>query len=361
VYVSTAGNDSTCVRNDSSRPCLSLARAYQVAQAADLVEVAGGTYGDQSIGTGSDSKAVTFQPASGASVVTGALDVPASNVTVKGLTVRFQAGSPRTASLSTSGSHNTFDGVNIDSTMHQILGLSVSGNYDTFKNGSVGNVLDEKGALVAGNGSTFAIHTTFDHWDFHDVHASSSSVHAECLYNEGDYLTITGSHFWNCYVFDINFTLCCGNPHYGNATLINNVFERPISNDGNGYATYTIGINGSALGTFDNFTVVNNTFGSAVVDGPGISGSGVWANNIGQTWNCVPGFTYSHNVGGTVCAASDKSAASYGWVNSTSEPGDYHLTAGSPAIAAGDAAYAPATDRDGVTRTNPPDAGAYQH
>jgi len=48
-------------------------------------------------------------------------------------------------------------------------------------------------------------------------------------------------------------------------------------------------------------------------------------------------------------------------VSYATEPGDYHLTAGSAARGIGSHTYAPATDKDGVTRGSPPDDGAYQY
>ena len=42
VYVSTSGSDSTCVRGDSSKPCASFNKAFQIAATGDVVEVAGG-------------------------------------------------------------------------------------------------------------------------------------------------------------------------------------------------------------------------------------------------------------------------------------------------------------------------------
>jgi hypothetical protein len=101
--------------------------------------------------------------------------------------------------------------------------------------------------------------------------------------------------------------------------------------------------------------------------------TGVWANNIGGGWQCLPGVTYRNNVG-KVCHSSDKA------VNPTSScyppacnPGhtmpvgwtdpvnfDFTLRADSPAVDAGTATYAPLTDIRGRPRNGPPDAGAYE-
>ena len=72
---------------------------------------------------------------------------------------------------------------------------------------------------------------------------------------------------------------------------------------------------------------------------------------------------------GKSCSGQDKAVnpsssahnriAPMGWVNPAAF--DFHLTANSRAIDAGDALYAPATDRDGRPRSGPPDAGAYEY
>ena len=68
VYVSTSGSDSTCVRGDSTKPCASFNKAFQIAASGDVVEVAGGAYSGQSISQSSKTAAVTIRPASGATV-----------------------------------------------------------------------------------------------------------------------------------------------------------------------------------------------------------------------------------------------------------------------------------------------------
>ena len=80
VWVSTTGNDSTCVRGDNAKPCKSFDRAYAIAQLGDTVEVAGGDYGDQTLTLKSDKSAVgdladvVFQPAPSATVTIGELN-----------------------------------------------------------------------------------------------------------------------------------------------------------------------------------------------------------------------------------------------------------------------------------------------
>jgi hypothetical protein len=346
-----------------AQACPSLSAAYNAAQNGDFVAITDGTYGRQVIPSG--SKTVTFQAAAGVTPTLGTVQVQASNITLKHVLIQRNDDPGAAPTLEVLGSYNTFDEVNVDTKFVLIppttgrLGLSLSGNFNTFKNGSVYNVVDEKGVLVAPSGSSYATHNTFDHWDVHDVRVTDSAVHNECVFNEGDYLTWKNSSFYNCATFDMNVTLCCGNPHYGNLTLINNVFEHAYKADGT-WHYYSLGVNGAALGTFDNFLIVDNTFETPAATGPGMTGNNyVWANNIG-TWDCVSNGVYSHNVG-KVCGTTDRAATSYGWMDPAHH--NFHLTPGSPAIDEANSAYGPNLDKDGIQRpVGPqPDAGPYEY
>jgi chitodextrinase len=74
VYVSPSGNDGTCARLDTSKPCGSFDRAYAIASLGDVIEVAGGSYPSQTIsekpgkdGSG-DLPDIVLRPATGAIV-----------------------------------------------------------------------------------------------------------------------------------------------------------------------------------------------------------------------------------------------------------------------------------------------------
>ncbi len=107
----------------------------------------------------------------------------------------------------------------------------------------------------------------------------------------------------------------------------------------------------------------------------------VFIGNIGPNGSCNYNTAASgHNVWKTQkCSVTDTFAPtiftnSSFWVGFTgalvvTQPWDwrnhpdqnYHITSGSPAVNAGDPANFPTTDKDGVPRPNPPDAGPYQH
>ena len=98
----------------------------------------------------------------------------------------------------------TLDGINIDcGGVKTSGGCYEAGNADNgvFKNGAIGNVVDEKGALVDGS------HFTFDNVRFHDARLVTDGVHMECLYAiVVPYMTIRNSTFTACDVFDVFFT-----------------------------------------------------------------------------------------------------------------------------------------------------------
>ena len=97
-----------------------------------------------------------------------------------------------------------------------------------------------------------------------------------------------------------------GQPTYGGVTLENNVFAHSTNGRDPRWHYYGLLVHGE-MGQLTNVRIVNNTFENEV---GGIttaeigSASGVWANNIGGGWDCLPGMTYAGNVG-KKCDASD--------------------------------------------------------
>ena len=86
VFVSTTGNDGG--RCTSTSPCRSLNRAYRVASPGTVVQVAGGSYGDQTIESDPAKNAaravVTFRPASGATASFADLTLSADHILFAG-------------------------------------------------------------------------------------------------------------------------------------------------------------------------------------------------------------------------------------------------------------------------------------
>ena len=147
----------------------------------------------------------------------------------------------------------------------------------------------------------------FDNVEFHDVVATSSDVHNECLYTQSPGLTVRNSTFRDCATMDMMITrgFWWDQPRYGGLTIENNVFGH--SRNGSGWHVFGLLLHGQ-MGQFIDARVVNNTFetlvgGFTTTDITGAT-SGVWANNIGGGWDCLPGMTFAGNVG-KKCGASD--------------------------------------------------------
>ncbi len=326
-----------------------MARAYQVAAAGDVIEVRAGSYGPQTVPDG--SKAVTFRGVAGNKI----------------------------RQVKSNADNITFDGLDLDAGGTKTTGAvfeSGGASYVTFKNGRIGNVMDEKGALLGGQSSPASLHTVMDNVEFHDVmYSGNGDVHQECVFSQTPGLTLRNSRFTNCSTMDISINRgdWWGQQPYGNVTIENNVFGHS-TNEG-GWHYYGLAW---FVDEFDNARVVNNTFENTVLMDPTHIGSaphsGVWANNIGGGWMCLAGVVYRNNLG-KKCDASDTALDpqgggcappacnparrhNVGWLNPNQW--DFHLTSGSPAINAGSAQYAPATDKDGKARNGAPDVGAYE-
>lgn len=367
-YVATNGNDLNAC--SQTNPCSSIARAYQQTPAGGIVEVAAGQYGRQVVA--GDTKAVTIRGASGVIPILGTVQIESTNVTLVGFAVeRNDDPGPNTATLQVNGANNTFDRVNVNSkNMPLRQGIAANGDNNTYKNGSTFNVTDEKAVLVDGKNNTF------DHFDFYNAIYSGQNgdVHMECAYVIGaDGFVLKNSRFWNCATMDLMFTRGSwyGAPAWGNVVVENNFFGKS-TNESN-WHYYGLLFNGAMTydgASLNNFKVRYNTFEQPVaMDNFNFTGASEWVGNLGSGWDCLPGMTYSYNVG-TKCSATDKLASEpYGFVKPSNpanhfEVPDLRLKDESvSAINAGDPTSFPATDIDCGPRPGGagPDAGADEY
>jgi chitodextrinase len=368
-WIDTSGG--SCTRQavagsySDAQACGSMKAAYEAASSGDVVVVKPGSYGGQYFAGARDpntgnnttggSKIISFvgDPDNPSNVKLLQLAVDSDNMSFNGFDVDYQGGNP-------GGSGGAV--------------LDVGGILNfTFKNGRVGNVAEQKGAMLAGRSDPAKANMVIDNVDFHDVYAFQEGTHNECIMSHSPGVTIRNSRFINCTTMDISLGLgdWWGQPQYGNVTLENNVFGH--STNGTGFHAYGLAW---WLSSMENVRVVNNTFeNSVIMDRANATGSGVWANNIGSGWDCgVSGITYTGNVG-QKCSASDYEVspasscgppacptlnrAPMGFVDPANW--DFHLTSTSIARDKANATYAPATDKDGNTRNGPPDAGAYEY
>ena len=266
VFVSTSGNDSTCVRGDSSKPCLSFSKACSIAQAGDVVQVNNGTYAAQTIaGCVKSSPGVTFLAQTQHGVLVsgsndnGGLGIGSRSANSAWLTFdgidAYELGviGPcQTACSSTGGdypigdphrtNHITVDHMKV--TAHGDTGANAPAyidqvDYFTWENSEVGPVCcNADGADIYPTISNIVL----DNVDIHDIGETCSAIpssewpncasqstpfgtnHIDCLqFVGGDTITIANSQLINCAAG----TLMNGvnRQKYRNYTLVNNFFQ----------------------------------------------------------------------------------------------------------------------------------------
>lgn len=226
-------NGGSCLRQaapgayNDSQACGSFTAAYNAAQANDIIMVTPGTYPKQDVPTG--QKAVTFRGQTGA--ILRQLDVAAANTTFDGLDL--DAGNVKTVNA-----------------VYEPHAANI-----TFKNGKIGNVVDEKGSLAGAD----CANCTYDNVEFHDVKIATDGVHNECLYSQAPDITVKNSKFTNCATMDIFFTrgTWWNQPTYGGFTLTNNFFGKTYKLDGTPHYFTVVWANNSPI---DRAVVRNNTF-----------------------------------------------------------------------------------------------------
>jgi hypothetical protein len=261
-------NGGSCARSSTpgayqdAAACASFAAAYTAASSGDVVGIARGTYPAQKFAGGYQStqargtKTLTFRGEAGAVVR------------------QINSGSPNL----------TYDGIDLDAGGGQTSGAvfqNGGGDNVTFRNGRIGNVTDEKGALVDGT------NLVFDNVAFHDVVIRTDGVHSECMFAEvPERMIVRNSTFTNCAVMDIFFVWpdwwSPAPPAYGNVTLENNNFGDPV---GSCCGIYIGGTGPNGDRTARNWTIRNNNFADPPNFGP-IQG-GTRCGNTGQidtTW-----------------------------------------------------------------------------
>ena len=345
-YVAPGGSDSgQCTQ---AAPCGSFARAYAVASAGDVVEVAGGSYGGQTIDQTpkANGPAVVFQPANGASVTLSSVNiVRASYLELRNFTV-------------TSSTYNrqgaqwiTYRGVK----MRQFF---IRGSdHVSYIDSEVGpNTSDDGMNWISEpyQSTDPATDILLDGMRIHDFKKWNSGAHVDCIgIDNVDGLVIRNSRIWNCEHFSIIFgnDLTSGSA-VRNALIENNFLDCCYS----GY--YSIGfggVRGNVVVRFNSMTLgmgwLNGT--DLVPNGMITLDSNVIATN--NSANCSRG-TWRYNVvaSGSSCGGT---LAATGFLT---PPQDLHLKSGAAALGVGNPTSYPATDIDGDSRQAGvrPDAGA---
>ena len=393
VFVSTAGSDSNpCTQ---TAPCASFDRAYHVAQPGQVVQVAAGTYPEQTLLYDASKQGATqhvvFAPAAGASVtINGNINISdtrgvkgASHLTVRDMTLLGDVdlegcgvpdGQQCPADLSSGSDDLTFQNLRVKGpyafVCHSCTNVQILGgvwgpdSYLPCHNSDHPEVSPAYDSVLGGKLKR-PNHILIDGARWQNFARCTNTDHTECLqFEPADYVTITDSVFTHCDTITLAFFTSlaydskspAGYAAPDHVVLENNFLDH--SYDATGGETY----NALQIPDCTNCVIRNNSWLQNAYLPTSTSLNNVVVGNVGPQvpWSCGgSGITFSHNVfEGAACGPTDKNVTDVGFVNRATL--DLHLKPGSPAINAGDPANYAATDMDGQTRPlgGAPDAGA---
>jgi hypothetical protein len=358
-FVAPGGSDSGGC--DAANPCRSFNRAYEVASPGEVVDVAGGTYPTQRIDYDSaktSAEDVYFRPAAGASVkVEGDIDAYGSHVT-------FMA-------MQASDTDVPYDGL---ADVSDVTFWGMDGRNFTIDSGQQVNVIGGDYGPASSCGGSFGggnngirmnregvMPSDILIWgvDIHDVQSYDlEQCHIECLIvGAGENITVRGSRFWNCSIFDI--FLQPFNGSISDVTLENNWFATPT--DPNGRPNSGRAVEFSGGGPWRNLLIRHNSVNTAInlndgAPNPQYENARVIGNIAERAIACFKGVTYRDNVwfGGGTCDASDVGIGNGPPFVRASDRGDldYHLTGGAAVDLVPVSASNLSEDIDGQPRPN---------
>ena len=254
-----------------------------------------------------------------------------------------------------------------------------------------GGTTNVNNGIQVGNGSgSQGVGVTVSHCRVHDIHpvCDSNGGGAISVYVAGSTVNVT-LNANVIYNYGFGYSPCTSTTQYqshginmesnGSATITNNL----IYNTTGWGIQYQGTINGGSIanntilsayqggivpyGTVTNLPIINN-----IILNTGSLGTSYGVDLTGNANNStitVANNLLSGNVNGNFGGTGFTPANSITTVNPSSGAlfvnyqangsGDYHLAAGSPALAAGTSSHAPSTDLDGTAQTSPPSIGAY--
>jgi hypothetical protein len=348
VYLSASGSDANpCTQ---AAPCRSFDRGYHAAAPGQTVELAAGSYGDQTVtadATKTSAADVLVRPAAGAAVSAG-------TVTIAGA-AHLEL---RDFGLAEWHVEQGSDDVTLRNLTAGDFFLDSASNVNVI-GGSYGPATDLDDAQIRPScaGCTPPSNVLVDGVSFHDATLSpGSTAHVECLQvAEVIGLTIRNSRFVNCEQHNVFISPWWGGP-LKNVLLENNFGGRVRT----GYYGFRVA-NGDPGEVCDNVVMRYNSATTAFLMqcASAINGTAFIAN-VGpySQWTCDTSIVYGHNVwDGAACSSSDVNAPS-GFVDPANS--NLHLQPGAAAVDHGDPHIDPPTDIDGQARPmgNAPDAGA---
>jgi hypothetical protein len=340
LFLSASGSDSAAC--STAAPCKSLDRAYQVAMPGDIVQLAGGSYGNQTIqrDTGlSSSEDVVFRPAAGATVTLGSVTVYGSHVTLQGmnatdLTARV------TDPYKFAVSDVTFR--DMDARNFMVMSASdvrvIGGDYGPASDcGGPYGGSNNSIRRFAENGAPNPSNILIEGVRVHDVTSYNlTQCHIEGLaIFAGNGVTVRNSKFWGNSVYDV-FLQSNSGP-VSNLLIENNWFASPVGQGGSGSGSSTLAFSGGS-GDFANSTIRHNSFNGYISfddngNNPAYSNFKA-VGNIGQPMygSCsLKGVIYRYNLWkGMACGTGDVDlSGAYPYANTVNGATmDYHLTGG---------------------------------
>lgn len=335
-FVKVGGSSSgSC---SAQAPCGSFNRAYEVADPGEIVDVAAGTYPTQRVEYDSSKTSaddVYFRPAGGASVRI------AGDILAYGSHVTFMA-------MQANDTEIPYDG---PADVSDVTFWGMDGRNFTIDSGAQINVIGGDYGPASSCGGSYgggnngirmnrpgAMPSDIMIWgvEIHDVQSYDLvQCHIECLIvGAGRNITVRGSRFWNCSIFDI--FLQPFNGPISDVTLENNWFATPT--DPNGHPNSGRAVEFSGGGPWRNLLIRHNSFNTAINlnDGaanPQYEKTRVIGNVAERAVACYRGVVYRDNVwfgGSGVCHPSDASLRGGPPYVRASNRGDldYHLTGG---------------------------------
>ncbi len=362
LFLTANGSDSAAC--SASAPCKTLNRAYQVAAPGDIVQLAAGAYGSQTIqrDTGLTSSAdVVFRPASGAGVTLGSVTVYGSHVTLEGmqatdLTARV------TDPYQFAVTDITFR--NMDARNFMVMSASnvnvIGGDYGPASDcGGPYGGSNNSIRRFAENGAPNPQNILIEGVRIHDIISENfTECHIEGLaIFAGEGVTVRNSKFWGNSVYDI-FLQSNSGP-VSKVLIENNWFAAPVGEGGSGSGSSTLAFSGGS-GDFANSTVRHNSFNGYVsFDDNGVNPA--YTNfkavgNIGQPTfgSCsLRGVIYRYNLWkGMACGTGDVNlGGAYPYANTVNGASmNYHLTGGAARNLVPASESNLATDIDGQAR-----------
>jgi hypothetical protein len=353
LFVAPTGSDSgQCT---STSPCVTLDRAYRVAQPGQTVQIADGTYGAQRIAADPSKvgpRRVIFRPETGAHPSFDDLDVFASHLEFQSLITSVWHTEPGAADV-------------VFRNLTTRLFFITSSRDISVIGGSVGPSVNQASEIRnCTNCTTISSGIRIDGVFFHDYVRTDPNVHMECLHAYPvQNMQVVNSRFSNCAIMDL-FLANYGNAgDLSNIVVENNYFDSPGSRDGQlsaGY--YAVMFEYGAASLSNVHLAYNSMLAPPIIDGTSGKVSNVaFIANVGafSPWLCLKGVTYARNVWTQASCSPTDTRAPSDFVQAGTL--DLRLQPHAAAIGHGDPSDFPRTDIFRNLRSpQAPDAGASQ-